>query len=567
MLGIHLLLQLKLIFVKMEHKFSFIIALFLCSTLFGQQNEIKTDSKITNVTVFLSGAQLTHEARVSVPVGSSTIVFENLTQYINKSSLQIKANNEAITILSVGHKVNYLKSHENDKRVVSLKDSLEKTYFKLDIRNSHEIVYKEEKSMLLANKSIRGEQNGVDIEDLMDMADFYRERLQEIETKLLDINRSKTNLNKTISRLNEELQSVNSQQGKYTSDVIVKVATKIKSTTKFELSYITNNATWLPKYDVRTKDIDQTIALTYKAEIAQNTGFDWENVNVKLSTGNPIMSNTQPTINPWYLVYYDEYHAKNNRSRGKRQYAAAAYGEVSGDDYNADKKYDDGEKDLLFTSQLNATSADFTSVSHSNVNTEFEIALPYTIKSNGESELIEIQNYDLPASYQYFSAPKADKDAFLLANIIEWGDYDLLPGYANVYFEGTYIGESFLNTNTTDDTLAVSMGRDKGIVITREKIKDFCKNTGFVGNKKSTRGYEIKIRNNKPKPIEIEVIDQIPMSRIKEIQVEMLENSSAEYDETTGKLKWKLTIQPGQTSEVFFKFQVKYPKDKNLSNL
>jgi uncharacterized protein (TIGR02231 family) len=352
MLGIHLLLQLKLIFVKMEHKFSFIIALFLCSTLFGQQNEIKTDSKITNVTVFLSGAQLTHEARVSVPVGSSTIVFENLTQYINKSSLQIKANNEAITILSVGHKVNYLKSHENDKRVVSLKDSLEKTYFKLDIRNSHEIVYKEEKSMLLANKSIRGEQNGVDIEDLMDMADFYRERLQEIETKLLDINRSKTNLNKTISRLNEELQSVNSQQGKYTSDVIVKVATKIKSTTKFELSYITNNATWLPKYDVRTKDIDQTIALTYKAEIAQNTGFDWENVNVKLSTGNPIMSNTQPTINPWYLVYYDEYHAKNNRSRGKRQYAAAAYGEVSGDDYNADKKYDDGEKDLLFTSQL-----------------------------------------------------------------------------------------------------------------------------------------------------------------------------------------------------------------------
>jgi uncharacterized protein (TIGR02231 family) len=567
MLGIHLLLQLKLIFVKMEHKFSFIIALFLCSTLFGQQNEIKTDSKITNVTVFLSGAQLTHEARVSVPVGSSTIVFENLTQYINKSSLQIKANNEAITILSVGHKVNYLKSHENDKRVVSLKDSLEKTYFKLDIRNSHEIVYKEEKSMLLANKSIRGEQNGVDIEDLMDMADFYRERLQEIETKLLDINRSKTNLNKTISRLNEELQSVNSQQGKYTSDVIVKVATKIKSTTKFELSYITNNATWLPKYDVRTKDIDQTIALTYKAEIAQNTGFDWENVNVKLSTGNPIMSNTQPTINPWYLVYYDEYHAKNNRSRGKRQYAAAAYGEVSGDDYNADKKYDDGEKDLLFTSQLNATSADFTSVSHSNVNTEFEIALPYTIKSNGESELIEIQNYDLPASYQYFSAPKSDKDAFLLANIIEWGDYDLLPGYANVYFEGTYIGESFLNTNTTDDTLAVSMGRDKGIVITREKIKDFCKNTGFVGNKKSTRGYEIKIRNNKPKPIEIEVIDQIPMSRIKEIQVEMLENSSAEYDETTGKLKWKLTIQPGQTSEVFFKFQVKYPKDKNLSNL
>jgi uncharacterized protein (TIGR02231 family) len=565
MVGIHLLLHIQLNFVKMAHKFSFIIALFLCSAMVGQQNEIKTDSKITSVTVFLNGAQVTHEARVSVPAGSRTIVFENLTQYINKSSLQIKANNEAITILSVGHKVNYLKSHENDKRVVVLKDSLEKIRFKLDIRNSHEIVYKEEKNMLLANKSIAGEQNGVDIEDLMEMADFYRERLQEIETKLLDIKTSKRNLNKTISRLSKELKSANSQQGKYTSDVIVKVAAKVKSTTKFELSYITNHASWSPKYDIRTKDINEPIALTYKAEVAQNTGFDWKKVNITLSTGNPAINNTQPTINPWYLAYYNEYKAKKNRSKSNQRYAQAYAKPQSNGNYDQGSSLEDQDK--MFFSEESLSSSDFTSVTQSNVNTAFKIALPYTVKSNGESELIEIQNYDLPVGYQYFAAPKADKDAFLLANIIEWGDYYLLPGYANVYFEGTYIGESYLNTNTTNDTLAVSMGRDKGIVITREKIKDFCKNARFAGKKKSTRGYEIKVRNNKPKAIEIEVVDQIPMSRIKEIEVEMLENSSAEYDETTGKLIWKLTIQPGETAEVSFKFQVKYPKDKNLSNL
>jgi len=568
MIGIHLLLHIQLNFVKMIQKFSIIIALFLCIGAHGQQNEIKTDSKITDVTVFLSGAQVTHEARVSVPAGSRTIVFENLTQYINKSSLQIKANSEAVTILSVGHKVNYLKSHENDKRIIDLKDSLENMRFKLDIRNSHEIVYKEEKSMLLANKSIRGEQNGVDIEDLMDMADFYRERLQEIETKLLDIKRSKTKLNKTISRLDKELRNANSQRGKYTSDVIVKVASKVKSTTKFELSYITNNASWVPTYDIRTKDIDKPIALTYKADVIQNTGFDWKKVNITLSTGNPAINNTQPVINPWYLAYFDVYKATKNKSKGRGKYAAAYGGAPAG---SYDVEVADEESKAVFTSarkeEISLSSSSFTSVTQSNVNTEFEIALPYTIKSNGESELIEIQDYDLPVGYQYFAAPKVDKDAFLLANIVGWGDYNMLPGYANVYFEGTYIGESYLNTNTTDDTLAVSMGRDKGIVITREKIKDFCKNTAFAGNKKSTRGYEIKVRNNKSKAIEIELIDQIPLSRIKEIQVEMLENSSAEYDETTGKLKWKLTIQPGETAEVNFKFQVKYPKDKNLSNL
>ncbi len=557
MVGIHLLLHIQLIFFKMARKFSFIIPLFLCLTIFGQQNQIQTDSKITRVTVFLSGAQVTREASVSVPAGSRTIVFENLTQYINKSSLQIKANNDAITILSVGHKVNYLKSHENDQRIAVLKDSLEKIRFKLDIRNSHEIVYKEEKNMLLANKSIAGEQNGVDIEDLMEMADFYRERLQEIETKLLDITTSKKKLNKIISRLNKELKNANSPQGKYTSDVIVKVAAKTKSTSKFELSYITNNASWSPKYDIRTKDINEPIALTYKAEVAQNTGFDWEKVNITLSTGNPAINNTQPVMNPWYLAYYNEYKRKKNRSKSNQQYAQAyAKPQAATNNYDGDTYSD-----------LNETAADFTYVTQSNVNTTFNIALPYTIKSNGESELIEIQNYDLPVGYQYFSAPKTDKDAFLLANIIEWGDYYLLPGYANVYFEGTYIGESYLNTNTTDDTLALCMGRDKGIVITREKIKDFCKNARFAGKKKSTRGYEIKVRNNKVKAIEIDVVDQIPLSKIKEIEVEVLENSSAEYDETTGKLIWKLTIQPGETAEVSFKFQVKYPKDKNLSNL
>jgi uncharacterized protein (TIGR02231 family) len=549
----------------MARKFSFIIPLFLCSVIFGQHNEIKTDSKITSVTVFLSGAQVTHQARVSVPAGSRTIVFENLTQYINKSSLQIKANNEAITILSVGHKVNYLKSHENDQRIAVLKDSLEKIRFKLDIRNSHEIVYKEEKNMMIANKSIAGEQNGVDIEDLMEMADFYRERLQEIETKLLDIKTSKRNLNKIISRLSKELKNANSQQGKYTSDVIVKVAAKTKSTTKFELSYITNNASWSPKYDIRTKAINEPIALTYKAEVAQNTGFDWKKVDITLSTGNPAINNTQPTINPWYLAYYNEYKRKKNRSKSNQRYAQAYAKPQSNGNYDQGSSLEDQDK--MFFSEESLSSSDFTSVTQSNVNTAFKIALPYTVKSNGESELIEIQNYDLPVGYQYFAAPKADKDAFLLANIIEWGDYYLLPGYANVYFEGTYIGESYLNTNTTNDTLAVSMGRDKGIVITREKIKDFCKNARFAGKKKSTRGYEIKVRNNKPKAIEIEVVDQIPMSRIKEIEVEMLENNSAEYDETTGKLIWKLTIQPGTTAEVSFKFQVKYPKDKNLSNL
>lgn len=548
------------------------LLLFILSTSvltgFSQNKEITSSSKINHVTVFLNGAQIHRQAKVSLSAGANEVVFEGLTQHLDPNSIQVKAKNKSLTIASVSHKIDYLKDDENVKIIKVLKDSVEDLRFKLAIRKSHETVYREEKSMLIANKSIKGEQNGVDIEDLMDMSDFYRERLQEIETKLLDITRSKRKLNKSIQRIERELNRINGKRGRYQSSILVKVSSKARTSASFDISYITSQAGWAPNYDIRSKDIAGPIGLTYKSDVFQNTGYDWENVKLTLSTGNPTVNNSQPIFSPWYLEYYDTYR---NKGRKKAKYAVQAYGGAPtsrGDDLyevsnEAAIEEDEMEEELYFSTSI----ADFTTVTESNVNTEFAIDLPYTIKTHEEPSIVEIQKYDLPVEYKYFAAPKMDKDAFLLANIVGWGEYYLLPGNSNVYFDGTFIGESYLNTNTTDDTLAISMGRDKGIVVTREKIKDFSKNTTAGGNKKSTRGYEISVRNNKSKPITIQVMDQVPLSRVKEIEVSILENESAKYEEATGKLLWDLTIQPGETKELIYKFQVKYPKDKSLTNL
>jgi len=111
------------------------------------------------------------------------------------------------------------------------------------------------------------------------------------------------------------------------------------------------------------------------------------------------------------------------------------------------------------------------------------------------------------------------------------------------------------------------MGRDQSVVIKREKIDELCKNTTFGGNKKSSRGYKISVRNNKSTEITLELKDQIPLSRYKEIEVEVLDKGGATYNEITGELIWKLTIPAGETVNVLFKFEVKYPKEKNISNL
>ncbi len=553
----------------MVHKIILFISVLVVTA--GYSQEVKDiSSEIKQVTVFLNGAEVTRLAGLAVQRGTNEIKLTDLSPFIQPNSIQVKSSNKAVTIVSVNHEINYLDRANlaSSPKVKAVNDSIDALELNLAIRQSYERVYNEEKSLLQTNKKLGGANTGVNIEDLMDAADFYRDRLINLETKLLDIQRNKKDLNASIARLKKQ-RSLYYNDVKNTGEIIVNLTSSVKATSKIEVSYIVNNAGWIPFYDIRSDDLEKPIDLTYKGRVYQKTGKDWDNITIKLSTGNPTTDNTQPQFSKWYLEYYNNYTRSNDYGGKKRKSMAyessppAAPRSYEG----SNERLEEDEISISSSMDNNSTIADFTSVSQSNVSTIFDISLPYSIKSDGKANLIEIQKYELPVSYQYYAMPKLDKDAFLLANIVGWGDYNLLAGDANVYFENTFVGESYLETAITNDTLNVSMGRDKSIVITREKIKDFCKNNTFGGNRKSTRGYEITVRNNKSTEIEIELIDQIPLSNKKEIEVEVLENEKATYDESTGKLTWRLTIPANSKKAVSFKFSVKYPKEKTINNL
>ena len=194
----------------------------------------------------------------------------------------------------------------------------------------------------------------------------------------------------------------------------------------------------------------------------------------------------------------------------------------------------------------------------------FKIKMPYTIHSDNKNYNVEIADYQVPASYQYYSVPKIDTDAFLLANITDWEKYNLLAGEANIFFQDTYIGKTLLNTSAISDTLQISLGRDKSISITRKKIKDYTTRQ-FIGSKKEeTRAYEITVKNNKNKRISMVVYDQIPVSKLEEIKIEPLEISGAKYNKETGELKWEFSLNPGKKKIIQLRYSVKYPKYRSL---
>lgn len=194
----------------------------------------------------------------------------------------------------------------------------------------------------------------------------------------------------------------------------------------------------------------------------------------------------------------------------------------------------------------------------------YDIETPYTILNDGKTSTVEMKTMEIPALYEYYCAPKIETDVFLTAKITDWSDLNLLEGESNLFFEGTYLGKAIINPNTTTDTLNISLGRDKNIAVKRTSIKEYSKKQFLGGNKIDYRNFEISIRNNKKQPITLIIEDQFPLSTMKEVEVDKLENKEAELDSETGKLKWTIQLEPAKEKKVGFRYSVKYPKNNSL---
>ncbi|MEL6865262.1 MAG: mucoidy inhibitor MuiA family protein [Bacteroidota bacterium] len=196
---------------------------------------------------------------------------------------------------------------------------------------------------------------------------------------------------------------------------------------------------------------------------------------------------------------------------------------------------------------------------------EFKINTPYTIPTDGKKRTVNVQQHDVPAYYEYYCIPKLDLDAFLTARVTDWEDYQLLSGEANLFFEGTFIGKSLLDVDQLSDTLLLSLGRDKNIVIQRKKQKEFSKQQ-LIGNKKTdTRAWEIEIRNKKKQAVNLIIEDQIPIPSNDKIEIKHEIKNGGILDKNKGLIKWRRELGPGQQEKLYFRYEVKYPKKEQIS--
>jgi TonB-dependent SusC/RagA subfamily outer membrane receptor len=455
------------------------------------------------------------------------------------------------------------------------------------------------------------------IEELNNNIDVFQKKSLEYSNAIAKLEKEKTVVGEKINRLKNQLKQEEVKHGKNSGVLKLKLASPLALNAQFTIKYFSSSAKWTPFYDINIVSSETPINLTTKSKVQQTTGIDWEKVNIILSTGIPNNGKTAPVFNAWFLreqTYANNYQqlSKTSENIAQNQISYEKIGEVAENNimirgyssiensqqpiYVVNGLIVDAEqfallnpdeitsmnvlKDETATSIYGSRAAngvivittksmeDYVLQEENQLNRTFSIDIPYTIKSDGKEQIIELEKQIINnVEYKYYCAPKLDNETYLIAEISEWQKLNLMSGQVNITYDGTYMGQTTVDATSTNKKMTFTLGNDKRISVRREKMQDFS-SVKFLGtDTKIILTYKITVRNNQNKNIAMILKDQYPLSTNKNITVELLEKTAKPTTnrKDIGIITWEETLKAGETKEYFISYSVKYPKGMKLN--
>ncbi len=595
----------------MNKKFT-LIGLAICLYIFSfGQAEKEITSEIKKVTVFTKGAQIEREAFFPLQQGQLILKLVGLSPYVKKESIRVDGDG-SYTILTVQHQNDYLNELNKSKDIEILKNNIEELQLKIEDEEAWIKIIKDKLDFLYSNKDIAGKEQSINPETFKSLNAIYGENIETLNLGLLKRQRKIIEFKKESDKLNKQLISLNNKSDLPSGTILVTIESKQTKDSKISFNYLVDNAAWYPSYDIRFLGINNPLNITYKANVRQNTGINWNDVNLILSTAKTNISAKMPLLSPFYLQFFYPEIANalqgrvaglqiSERSDVPRVDSEIRIRGISSINSDSNPLYvvdgilqndistlnpndiqnievlKDASASAIYGSQgangvvlvttksgMGKSSIPLTITSKRETSNEYLVEASQTIISNNKTTTVSFRESDLNADFEYQSIPKLAENVFLIGKIGDWYKAELIDGEVNVYLENSYVGKSNINTEQFKDTLDFSFGIDNNISIKREKLTEYSENQFIGANRKETVAYKITLRNNKPYPISTLIYDQIPISTTKDIQVETLEISGGKLDADTGKVEWKISLKPNENKELIIKYSVKYPKAKKV---
>ena len=522
-------------------------------------------SRITAVTVYTDRAVVTRSATAELAPGITELIFPELPSGLQDQSLQVSGSGTAAaTILDVTSRQTYLavtpdpRRHELENQIKALQQDDRTLADRQELlRGRSDLINRLLASTVAPGTGEKSERPK--LEDVKGVLDYGQTQLAEIAAALREIEIKRALLQDEIAALQNQLNDLRSPGRRSVKAVTVRVQAETAGTLDLALSYTVGGAGWTPGYNTRVVSGERAVQLAYFGNVRQNTGEDWTDVALTLSTARPSLGGAAPELNPWHLDIFEPRVMAMETAMPPPPAAAKDYGYLK---RNATERTQVGMEVQTAAMAQAAVESGTTSAT-------FKIAVPASIASDNSAQKVPITEVLLEADSTYATTPKLRETAFLNAKVINTSDYPLLAGAMNVFLDGSFVATSRLGTTMPGEKFDLALGADEGVGVKYERLRRFAEQTGmFSKDNRISYEYRLTIENKKRLAVRVIVSDQVPVSRNEKIVVKVQAPPEKEVKpDAEGELKWTLDLRPGEKRELTVKFTVDYPKDVEVTGL
>ncbi|MFP5503418.1 MAG: mucoidy inhibitor MuiA family protein [Candidatus Sericytochromatia bacterium] len=519
------------------------------------------DSRITAVTVYPDRAQVTRTARVTLGPGFHQLRFKNLPDHLQPDTVRVGGAGTATALLHGFEMEQTYLGAPPDQEVRSLEERLvtiqdrERTL--KDAKGVHE------RQMAILTKTAERAGNSLANQLALGKAELaeWKALMAFMQTQQISETRAIQQIDQQLRRLAEDRKGVQAQLAKLKGfrrervrQVPVAVEVTKAGTLDLALEYVIPGARWRPTYDARLDARGDKLDWRYYALVSQQTGEDWSNVKLSLSTAQPAAGSRPPNVPSWFLRLWEPQWERESKRMARPAPAPQAAGKA------ADGAYAEAEE----AAPVQAT------VSEHGTSVSLDVARPASIPSDGEEHQTPIGQASFSVTPGYMAIPRLSGHAFLEVQAKNEGPWPLLPGSVKAFVGRDYVGTSPLNEDVAAmEPFTLPMGVDRSIVIDRKRL---AKRTGEEGLLSKVQvaeyRYEVSIANFKPTAQTVTLVEPLPQSTADAVKVSLLDSSyPPAADSPPGQARWVFKLAPHEKKVLRWGYRVEYPKGAQVIGL